>query len=401
MSRIIRRIITIVLVLAALGLAAYALRPKPVAVDVATVTTATMQVTVDEDARTRIKERYIVSAPLAGRLARITLKEGDPVVASDTLIASIDPPDPSLLDPRARAEAEARVNAAIAVHERTATDVSRAAAGLELAQTELQRVQDASAGGGTSALEVDRAQAAAMIAIADARAADVARDIARYELDLARAALLRTTGASTGDVVWRFPIDAPVSGRVLRVFQESAGVVAAGAPLVEIGDPTDLELVADVLSTDAVGIRPGAPVRLEHWGGEATLHGRVRLVEPAAFTKVSALGVEEQRVNVVIDFVDPPAARAGLGDAYRVEVRIVVWEADDVLTVPTAALFRHADSWAVYGIRDGRVVQRDVTIGRRNALQAQVLGGLAAGETVIVFPGDAVRPGVRVQPRTP
>jgi HlyD family secretion protein len=389
-----------VLVLLGAGAIMYALWPAPVRAEVARVARGPMRVSVDEDGQTRIKERYVVSAPLAGRLARVTLREGDSVEADRTVLAQIDPVDPALLDPRARAEAEARVHAAEASLEHTGAALQGAQAALELAQTELARLREARTLAAAGALELDRAQAAARMREEETRAAGFARDIARFELDLARAALLRTAPGAD-EAGWRFSISAPISGRVLRVIQESAGVVQAGCPLLELGDPADLELVVDLLSSDAVAVRPGAPASLERWGGDGPLRGRVRLVEPAAFTKVSALGVEEQRVNVVIDFEDPPDRRPGLGDAYRVEARIVVWESADALQVPTGALFRHADHWAVFVLEHGRAVQRDVDIGRRNAESAQVLSGLTDGELVIVYPSDKIHRGVRVTPVQP
>lgn len=397
MARTLRTLLLVLVAAGILGAIVYALWPRPVSVEWAIAERGPMRVTVDEDGITRIRERYLVSAPLAGRLARITLDEGDAVVAGETVVAAINPADPALLDPRARAEAEARVRAAEAALDRAGAAAVRASSALELAQTEARRLEEAQARGAATGLELERARSLETIRLEEAREAQFARQIAKFELELARAALLR--GSEEDGAGQRFEITAPVDGRVLRVLQESAAVVAPGAPLVEIGDPTDLELVVDVLSSDAVEIRPGAPAILEQWGGEAPLEGRVRLVEPAAFTKISALGVEEQRVNVIIDFVDPPEERQGLGDGYRVEARIVVWEHPAALTVPTGALFRHAESWALFAIADGRASMRDVEVGERNGVNAQILEGLEEGDPVVVYPSDRVRDGVRVTPR--
>lgn len=398
MGRLLRRIVLLLVVLGLAAATAFMLWPRPVEVETATIVRGPMQVTVDEDGRTRIKEKYIVSAPLQGRMARVSLREGDPVVAGETVVASIEPMDPALLDPRAQAQAQARVGAAEAALEAAAASVQRAGAAMELAQTELARVREAQAVSAAAQQEIDRAQATEAMRREEYRAAEFERQIAEFELELARAALLRSTPG--GDQAeWRLDITAPVDGRVLRVIQESAAVVQAGAPLIEIGDPTDLELVVDVLSSDGVAITPGAEALIEQWGGEQPLHGRVRLVEPAAFTKISALGVEEQRVNVIIDLVDPREAWQGLGDGYRIEARIVIWSDEQALKAPAGALFRHAQSWAVFAIEDGRVVTRDIQVGRRNALEAQVLSGLDEGDTVVVYPGDLLRDGLRVTPR--
>jgi HlyD family secretion protein len=399
--RWLRTTLLVLVIAAGVGAVGYALWPKPVPVETAPALRGPLRVTVDEDGNTRIKERYLISAPLAGRLARITLEEGDPVVAGETIVAAIDPTDPSLLDPRARAEAEARVKAAEAALERAGSAAVAANAALELAQSEVQRLERAASSGAATSIELERAKANESIRLEGAREAQFGREVAEFELQLARAALVRGEGDAGQDRGWRFEITAPVDGRVLRVLQESAAVVGPGTPLVEIGDPTDLELVVDVLSSDAVAIEPGAPASLEQWGGERPLEGRVRLVEPAAFTKISALGVEEQRVNVIIDFADPPEVREGLGDGYRIEARIVVWEHPSVLTIPTGALFRHAGSWAAYVVDEGRAAQRDLEIGHRNGERAEVLGGLDESAAVVVYPSDRVRNGVRVEPRTP
>lgn len=401
MGKLIRRLILTVLALCGAAAVAYLLWPSPVEVQTQAASVGPMRVTVDEDGRTRIKERFVVSAPLAGRLARITLKEGDAVRADTTIVAAINPTDPTLLDPRARAEAEARVRAAESGVEQASAMAASANAALELAQSERTRLEEAYASGAASPIELERVRSTTLVRLQEARAAQFAGDVAAFDLELAKAALVRGQDGDSGDLAWRFEIRAPVDGRVLRVVQESAAVVSAGAPLIEIGDPTDLELVVDVLSRDAVGVRPGAAASLEQWGGESPLRGRVRLVEPSAFTKISALGVEEQRVNVIIDFADPPEARPGLGDAFRIEARITVWDEPSVLRVPTGALFRDAESWAVFRVEEGRAAMRRVTIGRRNGETAQVLDGLGEGDEVIVYPSDRVRAGVRVGVREP
>lgn len=390
------RIVTLVVVLGGAAAAVYALTPKPVEVEIGVVQRAAMQVMVEEDGITRIRERYVVSAPLAGRLARVSLDPGDEVVAGQTVLATIQPTDPSLLDARAQAEAEARVRAAKAAVDRAGAAVDRAAAEVDFAEKDLKRLVEASERLAATPRELETAAFNVTIAKQDLRSAEYARDIARFELELAQSALTQARGGWENAA---FVIHAPVSGRVLRVMQQSAAVVSAGTPIIEIGDPTDLEAVVDVLSVDAVRIRPGDAVVIERWGGGAPLRGAVRLVEPAAFTKVSALGVDEQRVNVVIDILDEPHGRAGLGDGFRIEAGIVVWRDDDALVLPDSALFRRGAKWAVFVIEKDRAVIRTVNVGRRNGVQAQVLDGLTEGDRVIVYPGDRVQPGSRVTVR--
>lgn len=394
-----RRIVLGVLALAGAGAIVFALLPSPVRVDLGEVTRGPLRVTVDEDGKTRVKERYVVSSPLSGRMERLGLKEGDAIEAGDTVLVVIEPADPELLDPRAVAQAEARVRAAEAAREQAAANLSRAEAALEFAQGERARIDAAFAKQGDSKQSVDAARMRETVAREDARAAVFARDIASFELDLARAALLSTTGDQPPDAQWRFEIRAPISGRVLRVVQESAAVVSPGTPIVEVGDPADLEIEVDVLSSDAVSIVPGAPAVIEHWGGEAPLHGTVRTVEPSAFTKVSALGVEEQRVNVIIDLTDPVSARRGLGDGFRVEARVVVWEHADCVRLPLGALFRRGGGWHVYAAEGGRARLRPVAVGRMGHEHAELLGGLEAGETVVLYPSDRVSDGARVRAR--
>ncbi len=402
MKKAVRRIVMIVLALLGAGALIYALLPRPVPVEVARVTRGPMRVTVDEDGRTRIRERYLIAAPLAGRVSRIVLKPGDAVEAGKTVIAGIDPSDPSLLDPRSRAEAEAKVKAAESAQEQADASVQRANAALELAQTEASRLRQIQVKTTGNDRELEIAIAMESIRSAELKSAQFAREIARFELEQARAALLRTRPAAEGHAdEWRFDVTSPITGRILRVLHESAGVVAPGAPLVEVGDPSDLELEIDVLSSDGVAIRPGAPVSIEHWGGDKPLRGIVRLVEPAAFLKISALGVEEQRVNVIVDLVSPPQERAGLGDAFRIEARIVVGEEPAVLKAPASALFRRADSWAVFVVESGRARERTISVGRRNAEEVQILSGLAEADSVVIYPGDRVRENVRITVRSP
>lgn len=435
-SKLVKRILrtTLLLVIAAGIVAAVVLAfmPEPVAVDVEPVVRGRLRVTVDEDGTTRIQERYTVSAPLIGRLLRIELDPGDPVVAGETLLATILPRDPDLLDARTVAQAEARAGAAEAALLRVQPLLEQSRAEQALAEEELQRARTLYQRNAISESELDRTELQAKIAAEELRSAQLAEEIARFELEQAKSALLQArpdgnqdaalengstedgpapapegngptpsdSAELVDDFIENFLIHSPISGRVLRVFQESSAVVTAGTPLLELGDPDDLEVVVDVLSQDAVKIQPGDPVLLEHWGGDRPLEGQVRLVEPAAFTKVSTLGVEEQRVNVVIDLLAPEAERGPLGDGFRVEARIVTWQEDDVLKVPTSALFRLAGDWAVFRVVDGRAEVTPVTLGMENGLEAQVLDGLAAGDQVIIHPSDSVEDGVAVRERS-
>jgi HlyD family secretion protein len=378
----------------------YAFLPRPVPVDGVTLSRGQLQVTVNEDGRTRIRERYLISTPLGGRLLRVELHPGDVVAAGKTLLTAIEPTDPELLDPRTRAQAEARVKSADAACKQAVPLLERARTAWEFAQTELERAKRLYQEKTLSHQELDNAEQKERTTAAELKSAQFARQIADYELELATAALLRTNPSGSKDTdSWQFPIISPISGRVLRVFQESSAVVSAGARLLELGDPTDLEVEIDVLSADAVKIKPGAKVFLEHWGGDAPLLGRVRLVEPSGFLKISALGVEEQRVNVIVDFAEPVEKRPTLGDAFRVEARIVIWQGDDVLKLPVGALFREGDDWAVFVVTDGRAKLRRVKIGQRNDLEAEVTDGLAPETKVIVHPSDKVRDGGSVRLR--
>jgi HlyD family secretion protein len=350
---------------------------------------------------TRIKERYTVAAPLAGRLLRIQLDPGDSVRGGETLLAMIEPSDPSLLDARAIAETKSRVDAARARFEQSRTEIERAKADLEFAQREHARLRELHAKRAAAQFDLDRAETQLKNASQNVISAEFARKIAQFELNMAEAALRRTSPDYEAELegAGQFPMMSPVTGRVLRVFQKSSRVVVPGENLIELGDPADLEVVVDVLSGDAVKIAPGNRVRLENWGGDHHLEGTVRLVEPSGYTKVSALGVEEQRVDVVIDFDSPASDRESLGDGFRIEAEIVIHEEQDVLKIPTAALFRERQQWAVFRVEKGIAHLQRVRLGSRNSLEAEVLEGLRAGDRVVLHPGSSIQQGTRVKDR--
>lgn len=403
--KILGRLIVWTLFLTAIGGGIwFAARPQPILVDTARLERRKLQVTIEEDGLTRIRDRYVVSTPLAGRLQRIQLDVGDPVFADRTVLAQMQPTDPSLLDPRAVAQARARVNAAQRRLEAAKTEQRKAESSAELASSEFERLKDLRQREVIPQAEFEAKEIEQRIRSEEVRAASIGVDIAEYELDLQQAALLLTDPgqepASPGDTEMHLTIKAPIHGRILRIEQESSAVLAAGAPIMEIGDPRDLEVVADVLSADAVRIRPGALVQLLNWGGQLPLAGKVRIVEPSGFTKFSALGVEEQRVNVIIDLLDPPEERESLGDGFRVEAAIVEWEAEDVLTVPTSAMFRVDGRWHVFAVDGDRARQVELTVGRNNGIDAQVLDGLSVGDVVVVHPSDELTDGAFIALRS-
>lgn len=376
----------------------YGFAPRPVPVDAAVVTRGPLAVTVEEEGRTRVRERYVIAAPVTGHLRRITLEVGDPVKAGQVL-AMIEPLRSDALDPRSRIQAEARVQAAEAALAAAQENARAAAAQDDLAREELARAESLHRSGFISAQALDRARTEARRSQAARLAAEHAVNVARFELKTARAALAQGSRLPIPGEI--FPVRAPVDAQVLKLVRESEGPVQASQPLLEIGNPQALEVEVEVLSTQAVKIAPGAKVLFDRWGGDGTLRGVVRVVEPAGFTKISALGVEEQRVRVIADFTSPPGQWQRLGDGYRVEARFVVWEDDDVLQIPASALFRHDGGWAVYAVEADRAKLKPVEIGQRAGLVAQVVSGLAAGERLIRHPDDKIREGVRVKPRSP
>ncbi len=405
--------------LALAGLLAWAFAPRPLAVEVAAVTQGPFETTLDEDGQTRLRERYGVSAPLAGRLARITLREGDAVEAGATL-ATLTPVLAPLLDDRSMREAQARVATAQAVLQRAATRIERAKVAQAQADSELQRSEPLAAQGFLSPSRVDDAKLAVAAARSEADTAVIEREVATRELAQARAALEAVRGPGGGG----FNVKSPVAGRVLKVHQTSEASVAMGTPLLDVGDTRRLEVVAELLTSDALQIPGAAAVRIDRWGGEGELAGRVRRVEPAAVTKVSALGVEEQRVKVLIDLTSPSAQWAALGEAYRVGVRVVTRSQPQALQVPVSALFpppagsagsagalavSHSAAasgagpsptpMAVYAVEGGRARLVPVELLARNGRSAWIRAALPVGQAVVIYPPANLSDGQRVMVR--
>jgi HlyD family secretion protein len=381
-----------------LAVFAWSFRPQPVPVDLATVQRGNLRVTIDEEGMTRVHERYVVSAPVAGRLQRIELEPGNAVFARRTVLATFLPATPSLLDTRTRAETEARMKAAEAAREQARVALQRARDELAFSQSELARQRQLTKTGGITEERLATFELDARNKDAQLRAAELALQAAEHELEAARAVLQQVVSPSSGGrgAGGVLSLRSPIDGVVLRLHQQSEALVTAGTPLIEVGNSNQLEIVADLLSTDAVKVQPGFSVLIVGWGGEKTLRGRVRLIEPAGFTKISALGVEEQRVNVLVDFDRTDGHLPKLGDGYRVEVSVIIWERNGVLKIPTSALFRAGNDWAVFAVREGRAAQTTVQIGQKNAIEAEVLSGLAERDQVIVHPGDTVEDGVSV-----
>jgi HlyD family secretion protein len=388
-------ILTAAIVAAGLALG---LMPRAQRVDIAEVKRAPLVVTVEEEGKTRVMERYLVSAPVSGYVRRSALKAGDAVKAGQ-VIAVIEPAHAVALDPRTRAQAQAQVSAAqaaLAVAEQNARAASAAA---ELAQWERIRAESLQQSSFISEQALDSTRSAETRARAAEQAAAHSVKVARFELEMARAAVASATRLQGGGSLEALQVRAPVAAQVLKLLQESEGAVAAGQPLLEIGNPVSLEVEVEVLSTHAVKIAPGSKVILDRWGGEQTVEGTVRRVEPSGFTKISALGVEEQRVRVIVDFVSPREDWQSLGDGYRVEARFVLWEGEDILQVPTSALFRQGEGWAVFAVEGGHARVTPVETGQRAGLATQVLSGLAAGTRVVSHPDDKIGDGTRVKPR--
>jgi HlyD family secretion protein len=373
---------------------ARALAPKPAIVNVAEVTRGPLRVTLREEGRTRVKARYTVVAPVNGALERITLDPGSAVDVGAPL-AKIAPRDAAPLDARSRGEALARRVAAEAAQRRAQIAITQATTAHDFARAELDRTQRLADGGNLPPRDLEVARNEERVRAGEIESARLGAEMARAEVELANATLQRP-GADRGHEI--ITVTAPIRGRIFRVIQRE-GLVAAGASLLELADPAALEIVVEMLTADAAALPPAATVALRGWGGASTLHGRVRRVEPSAFTKISALGVEEQRVPVVIDLDDPAQPGATLGDGFRVEAEIDLWDAESAIRMPVSALFRDGASWAVFVVANGKAARRRVEIGHRNGEEAEVISGLAAGERVIAYPSDTLAEGAAVVAR--
>lgn len=384
---------------------AYAFWPRSVTVDMGEAARSPMTVTIGEEAKTRVHEAYVVSAPVAGRLLRIAVEPGDIVKGGETIVARMRPLNPSALDIRTREQAKTAVDAAGAALRVARAGARKAEADKDLADVELRRTRSLRENGHVSQAALDRSERAAhaanaaldvAIATVSMREADLANAKARLITFKENPAAAGNARTASDDI----PLAAPVSGRILRVIQKSETTLAAGTPVIEIGNVSDdLEVVAELLSTDAVQVSRGDRVIIDKWGGPNPLDGVVERVEPWGFTKFSALGVEEQRVNVIIEFTGPRERRQSLGDGFRVETQIVVWESEDTLTVPTSALFRSGGKWHVFVVDGSRARLTPVDVGRNNGIKAQILGGIEAGDRLVLYPGAGLEDGTKVVQR--
>ncbi len=386
---------------ALLALLIAGLRPRPAEVEIATVGRGPLTVSVLEEGKTRIRHRYVISPPVSGFLNRVPLRAGARIEAGKTVLATLQPQPASFLDPRARAEAEARVKAAEAAKMQRETQIARATDALDLAQKERTRAQALRKSGAIATREWDTADMQVSMLMRELRTAEFGLQVAEFERAQAEAALMQSQHPNSGNSNGAPPLEivSPVTGFVLNVTEESARILLAGASIMEVGDPTDLEAEIELLSSDAVGVQPGADVSIEQWGGDRPLRGRVIVVEPGGYTKISALGVEEQRVKVRVEFVDPLPPGAVLGDRYRVEARIVTWRGESVLQVPTGALFRRGGDWMTFLFDHGKARATKIEIAHNNGAVAEVRTGLKEGQRVILHPPDAITDGAAVKPR--
>lgn len=385
--------------LALLGLVAYGFREAPIDVETASVDQGLVRVEVVEEGKTRIKNRYVVSSPYTGEMQRIDLKPGDPVVKGETVITQIRSNPAVLLDARSKAQADARVAMAQAAWKRSQEQLEIAKTSERFAQSNLKRLKRIKETGSVSESDYEMAERDALVSVREIVAAQAALEMSQHELEQAKAAALEFE-SHVADSITR-EVKSPVSGVVLQVQQESAKSVNVGLPLIEVGDPRDLEIEAEILSKDAVAMKAGDSVLIEQWGGETPLQGRVRLIEPAAFTKVSALGVEEQRVWVIMDLVSPPETWKALKDRYRVEVRVATWEAESTLRLPSGAVFREGTQWKTFVLEGGKARMKKVQLGPNDGKFVQVLGGVQLDEEVLVHPPDSLKDGARVAVREP
>jgi len=399
MKPVIRRsLIVIGMILVVVSATIYGFIPKAVDVDLVDVSRGPLQVTIEEEGRTRLKERFVLSAPTAGYMRRIELKVGDPV-RKGQIVAALEPLHSQALDPRSRAEAEATVNAAQAGLSAAIEKEGAATADADYIEKRLERMTNLYARGSVARDQLDQIQSEARKAKAFRGAAKASVDVARAELERIKKTLQDFTSGGRGEKRDTVSVSSPADGTIFRVYRQSEGTVAVGEPLMDVGNVKNLEVRVDLLSSDAAKMKKGTRVLFKRWGGEGTLAGVVRVVEPAGFTKVSSLGVEEQRVLVIADITSPPEQWRVLGDGYRLEAHFVVWEGKEILQAPASALFRSGTKWAVFLEDNGKARQRIVEIGQRNGLTAEIISGLKEKERVIAHPDDSISDGTRIRPR--
>lgn len=401
-KKISRKIIISGVIIAIGAVLTYAFWPQPMVVDMGEVKRSHMRVTISEEGRTRVHDAYVVSTPVAGRLLRMDVEPGDLVVEGKSVIAKMEPSYPTLLDVRSKAQAGANLSAAKAALELARTEQDRAVADKELANLQLKRMRHLILSDSISQLELDRVIHETRTTSAALRNAQAAIAVQKAEVAKARAQLI-SFGNNLSKGVERtavIPIHAPATGSVLRIIQESESTLPAGTPVIEIGNiENDLEVVVELLSSDAVQVSLEDQVILTDWGGPHDLNGVVERVDPRGFTKISALGVEEQRVNVIVSFANPPENLNRLGHGYRIEVQIVIWEDKNAIAVPSSALFRQGRDWAVFVVINGMAKLRRVQIGQNNGIKAQVKGGLEPGQLVVLYPSSELTHGTQVSKR--
>lgn len=394
----IKKYIKIILALAVLALLVFAFMPDPVLVDMDTVKRGDVLVTLDGEGKTKIHDIYVVYSPIEGRVTRIEAEQGDTVIAGETIIANMMPADPRFVDSRSEIQAQADINGAEAALGFETAKLERAEAELAFAKSELARTQRLYNNGNVSIARLEQAELVVRLRETELNTAKSGMEVAQSTLAAARARLVQPGTANAGDAS-SLVVRAPVSGKVLRLLHKSEGVIPAGTPLVEVGNPEQLEIVIEMLSRDAVKVEPGDMALIKRWGGEGDIAAQVRVVSPSGFTKISALGVEEQRVNIYLDFIDGREKWRGLGDAFRVEASIIVDRANDALYVPISALFRFEGNWSVFAVEDGTAIRREVQIGRMNDQVAELLGGIDDNTQIILHPGGDVDDGVSVEKR--
>ena len=405
-QKISRNFLTLCCLIATVLALAYAFRSRPLQVDIGEVKRGRMVLTINEEGRTRVHDTYAVSTPVAGRLLRVAVLPGDTVTGGESVVAQMLPAHPAALDVRSREQTHAEVTAAEAALRLARAELNKAVADQDLAKSELNRTRRLHQKAMLSDSALDHAVREAQAAQAQFRTAQAGIAMRKAELANAQARLISFGSEGRADVGLAasqepIPIYSPVTGRVLRVLQESATTLPVGTPILEIGNiENDLEVVVELLSSDAVKVSPSNPVIFEDWGGSSPLHGIVERVEPYGFTKFSALGVEEQRVNTIIRFTDPKPMMQNLGHGFRVEARIIIWEDDNALIAPSSSLFRAGENWAVFVVRDGKANLRHITLGRNNGIEAQILDGMEAGEKVVLYPSSQLNDGAKVAQRT-